>query len=331
MTAEVELFKTDDYHPVGKIPLGPLLQTVFEPLVGKSLADSRFQLRFHAVPDASELAGKPLVVNLKASHGYVSVRIVDQGRILYQHPHSVREVVAAPLRKILIEHDPEATHWGFGVTAPGLEDLPLVRPVPVVDHQVDIAVNADRPRRFHVEQVAEPEPPTATLSELGVDGEIGPGDRVGVVVDEHVYAELTTHIRFSPDVEEGGFLTGRVYRADGHPRCYVVMITAAVRAERTGASLLRFTFTGESFLRMGQRLDSGPDEDQLVGWYHTHLFPASSELGLSTIDDELHTTTFRQPWQVAGLVNIDRDHRVLRFYQADGTEMVTAPYWVTSA
>jgi hypothetical protein len=152
-----------------------------------------------------------------------------------------------------------------------------------------------------------------------------------VVVNRATHRALTHTLAFSREVEEGGFLTGRVYRAQDRPDSpYLVEVTGAVPAERTGASLLGFTFTGESFLRMGSRLASDGGDDQLVGWYHTHLFPATNALGLSSIDVELHTSTFRAPWQVAGLLNLDGDDRVLRWYHADGAGMATSPYWVAS-
>lgn len=103
-------------------------------------------------------------------------------------------------------------------------------------------------------------------------------------------------------------------------------VTGALPAEQVGASLLHFTFTGDSFDRVKRRLDQDRQGERLLGWYHTHLFPATEAMGLSSIDYRLHFTTFRIPWQVAGLVNLDGDDRVLRFYVRRGDEMSLCPH-----
>ncbi len=363
MSAEVELYRTDDYVRVGRVPLVPLLQAMFERVLGEALVGSRFELSFLPVADRSELAGNPSVVNLRSSHGYVQVRIVRDGRLLYQHPHAVREIIARPLQRLLAEQIPAETHWGFGIRGPGFDRVALVRPAPEVEGRVEVTVGSGRPRLFHLEEIHEPDPPTATLAELGADMAAIPGAEaadaadaaaspgVAVVVDRDVADALKHRMTFSAEVEEGGFLAGHVYRDADRPGSHLVKITAAIPGERTGASLLHFTFTGESFLRINEQLARSGRDERLVGWYHTHLFPATSEIGLSSIDVELHTTTFRRPWQVAGLVNIDRhdrDDRVLRFYHATsiaagvadtratdtraGTaeDMVLASYWVAA-
>ncbi|WP_322779703.1 JAB N-terminal domain-containing protein [Frankia sp. Cas4] len=360
MSAEVELYRTDDYVRVGRVPLVPLLQAMFERVLGEALVGSRFELSFLPVADRSELAGNPSVVNLRSSHGYVQVRIVRDGRLLYQHPHAVREIIARPLQRLLAEQIPAETHWGFGIRGPGFDRVALVRPAPEVEGRVEVTVGSGRPRLFHLEEIHEPDPPTATLAELGADMAAIPGAEaaeaaeaapaaspgVAVVVDRDVADALKHRMTFSTEVEEGGFLAGHVYRDADRPGSHLVKITAAIPGERTGASLLHFTFTGESFLRINEQLARSGRDERLVGWYHTHLFPATSEIGLSSIDVELHTTTFRRPWQVAGLVNIDRhdrDDRVLRFYHAQATaagagapdatateDMVLASYWVAT-
>jgi hypothetical protein len=63
----------------------------------------------------------------------------------------------------------------------------------------------------------------------------------------------------------------------------------------------------------------------MLGWYHTHLFAATDDIGLSTIDFRLHFTTFRLPWQIAGLVNLDGQQRVLRFYVRQHDTMALCP------
>jgi len=328
MTVEIELYRTDDYVSAGRIGLIPLLRSVFEPLLGESLSGARYRLTFQPVADRAVLRGEPSVVNLRGSHGYVHVRISKNGVVLYQHPHSVREVVARPLQRVLGEQIPDERHWGFGIVGLGLENLPLVRPKPQAVGSIHVAPTTKRPQVFRLEEVAEPDPPLATLATFGVTGAPRTDDAPGVVLSPEVHEALLHDLEFSEEVEEGGFLVGYVYRDDDQPGQYLVSVTRVLPAERTGASLLHFTFTGESFLRMSDVLARRQWDERVLGWYHTHLFAASESMGLSSIDVELHAGTFRRPWQVAGLVNIADGSRILRFYSWDGSEMRSAPFWV---
>jgi proteasome lid subunit RPN8/RPN11 len=328
---EVELFRSDDYVDAGRLPLLPLLHRVFEPMVGQSLEGTVIQLSFLPLSDRSPVPGSPSVVNLRGSHGYVQVRIVRGRTVLYQHPHALREVIGRPLQELLGRRLPEETHWGFGIRGPGLEKVALVRPEPMTAKRIEIAVGGPRQTLFHIEEVPEPDPPVATLQDLGVCGpaaeaQSGP---LAIVLHQRVHAALVRTRRFSQEVEEGGFLAGFVHRNAAYPGGRLVEVTAAIPAERTGASLLHITFTGESYLRIGESLAARARGESLVGWYHTHLFAATEQFGLSSADTDLHATTFQRPWQVAALVNIDQDTRVLRHYRRTGDDsMELVPYWV---
>jgi hypothetical protein len=214
-----------------------------------------------------------------------------------------------------------------------MDDVVVIRPVPDVEHEVDVRPGAHRVRLFELEQMAEPDPRPASPADLGaedLDTDLGgfAHSPVSVVVEHSVQRQFTMAARFSRQVEEGGFLAGQVFRGPGGPGGFIVKVTAAIKAERSGASRYNFTFTGESFLRIGEQISARPGQERLLGWYHTHLFPATDALGLSSVDIDLHRSTFRLPWQVAALVNLTRDGRMLRFYRADGQGMALAPYWV---
>lgn len=328
MVVGIDLYRTDDYVKSGRVDLSPLLRMVFEPTLGQSLDDAKFSLNFHAVTDLREIPGQPAMVNLRRSHGFVTVRIARNGRVIYRHPHSLREIIARPLQQLLAGSLPEEKHWGFGIAGPGLEHVALVRPAPQAEGSVDLRVSGGRPRRIHVEGLPDPDPPLIALADLQVTGAGTFDAPVGVVFSAAVHEALLRGTPFSDEVEEGGFLIGEVYREQDRPDRYLVHVTQALPAERTGASMLQFTFTGESFLRINEAVSRlGPDM-RLVGWYHTHLFPATKNLGLSTIDVELHTRTFLRRWHVAGLLNLDGDTRQLRAYGWDGETMRQLPFWV---
>jgi len=315
MSAQVDIYRSDDYVLSERIELFPLLRAFFERLLGIELDGARFVLAFLPVEDRNRLDGEPSVVNLRGSHGYVQVRITMGEEILYQHAHSLHELVGRPLQMLLGRLDPQERHWGFGIVGPGVDTGSLIRPKPEVAMHADAAESRSRSRLFHIEEVEEPEPPRATLAELGSTDPLehaeGP---ITVLLLPEAFAELAERLPFSEEVEEGGFLVGYVYTdADRRDRV-LVLITSVLRAERTGASLLEFNFTGDSFIRAGQAIAKRGRDELLVGWYHTHLFAATSTIGLSSIDVELHRTTFRRHWQVAGLVNLHEGTRMVRFY-----------------
>jgi proteasome lid subunit RPN8/RPN11 len=337
MSLVVEIFRSDDYVPDREIPLVPLLGALFTEVVGPDTAGVVFELYFYQIEDLTPDRGSPAMENLRASHGFVRVRILRDGELIYQHPHPVRELIGEPLRQALRRREPEVTHWGYGVRGPGLEAIPLSRPAPRVTHEIRTRTGP-RPRlRLSVEEMPEPEPPETTLAALGAvpedtggtwdDEHADAGPPVVIVAPEALVDTFVRSYPFSDEIEEGGFLAGTVYRDANRPGGYLVHVTAMLPAERTGASMINFTFTGESFLLVSQQLEKRGKEEKLLGWYHTHLFGATSRLGLSSVDVELHRSTFRRPWQVAALVNITGDGRVLRFYHRVDDEMALVPYW----
>jgi proteasome lid subunit RPN8/RPN11 len=336
MTVQIELFRSDDYGDPEHLPLAPLLREVFQTILQRPLPRARFLLSLLAVDDSEPLPGLPTLVNLRGSHGYANVSIIDQDVVVYQHPHTVREIVAEPLQRRLRLEYPDVTHWGFGLVGPGLENLAMVRPTPAVEGHVEIRSDGRRRRTAHVEELPDPEPPSTMLTGLHVADPDhpsgGPSDDleaepVAVVLSQTAHAMLTGH-EFSAEVEEGGFLIGQRHLDRDHPGRHLLEVTAVAPAQSTGASLLRFTFTGESFLRLSDLIARRGHDEHILGWYHTHLFAATPDFGLSTVDVKLHTSTFRRKWQVAALLNLGPDGRVLRFYRSDGDGLTEAPFWV---
>ncbi|WP_037677793.1 JAB N-terminal domain-containing protein [Streptomyces griseus] len=200
---------------------------------------------------------------------------------------------------------------------------------PVVTGTADVDVTRSSRLSFGVRRVEEPEAPRISSSDRHGAGlpqhlEERP---VTVLLTPRVQRLLEHDLRLSLEVEEGGFLLGKVYRrpdsADGH----VVIVEHVLPAEHSGASHMHFTFTGDSFRTMSRVMEERHPEDQLLGWYHTHLFSAVGGMGLSRTDVELHRATFRRPWQVAALINISGGRRVVRCYSRSENSMEACPLW----
>jgi len=327
MSVELAIYRTDDYLPDARQPIVPLLRKVFEPLLGRRLEGCRFSLQFLPVADAAPLPGKPYLVNLRSSHGYLYVQISEGQKVLYRHPHLVSEVVGRPLQRMLAKRDPAETHWGYSIDGPGMEAIRLVRPAPQIIGEMHLTSQPNRPQLFSLEEVEPEPPPLLSLRAHGLEAAIGTHP-VSVLLSRQVYEAFMNTMPLDDDVEDGGFLAGRVHRDADTPERLIVDVTAILPAERTGASFLHFTFTGESFLRVSELLARRGTAEQLVGWYHSHLFAATEQFGLSSIDVELHSSTFRLPWQIAALVNLTDRGRTLRCYAVAGTELTQASYLV---
>jgi hypothetical protein len=328
----VVVFRGPAAEPFRRFTLASILRVAMARMFGAS-AD-RFsvqQVLFYNVPDDDEPTGRPVVHNLNPDWGYARLNLVLDDAYSYSHPHPLWELIGAPLQLILTETDPSVEEWGFCVVAPGLPSRPTVRPTPAVPGAVSLLpYDDDEAPPFRISPVVEPPPPTRALADFGV-AESDPARRaapVKVLVPSALADDLTRTRPFSAEVEEGGFLVGKVWTDADDPAGTIIELGAAPPAEHTGASFLHFTFTGTSFDAVKRDLRGVYGGNRLVGWYHTHLFPATDAMGLSSIDLRLHFTTFRQPWQVAGLLNLEAHRRVLRFYVRSGDHMTECPQWV---
>jgi proteasome lid subunit RPN8/RPN11 len=326
LNSAVEIYRCDGtFRRVEVRPLLDVLRIGLSHLLRRNLSRASFAVLLHEVPDTPRPPGRPAFENLLPELGYATVVVVEDGHITYRHPHPVDELIGRPLRSEIQAKYPPESSWGYRVIGPNVPKL-LTRPTPRVEGSILVdPYDRDESPAFRVRRVPDPDPPLSTLHDFGVDS--APDDLVKVVVHDDVARQLQRDRRFSTEVEEGGFLVGKVFRDEAHEGTFLVEITGALEAHFTGASLLHFTFTGDSFQEVKRNLRERQGE-QLVGWYHTHLFPARERMGLSTIDLDLHFSTFRKPWQLAGLVNLDKnDQRTLRFYVRQDETMDLCPQW----
>ncbi len=269
---------------------------------------------------------RPLAYHTEAI-GYILVEVVRSGRYFYHHPHEVAEVLGPGLERWMAESENPGKAAGYRIVGAGIERL-VQRSTPIPKGVAEVAPYAPgEGPAFRIRPIP-PEPPGPnSLEAFGADPPApdwqGPGrtDFVRVVIDKALHDDLLHRRPFSSRVEEGGFLAGNIYEDRDRPGAYIAHVSAAVPAEQVGASFLHFTFTGDSFTLIKQRLAIEHQGQKLLGWFHTHLFPATDTLGLSSIDLRLHFTTFRIPWQIAGLINLDGADRVLRFYVRQGDDM----------
>jgi len=121
----------------------------------------------------------------------------------------------------------------------------------------------------------------------------------------------------SDSVEVGGFLVGQVYREATNEQL-LVDIQHVLAAENTSASVALLRLTADSWSGLRRRLATDLSGLRLLGWWHTHLFPATDSFGLSGLDETLQRLYFPSPWHFAALLNVSTEQgRVIRCYQPD--------------
>ena len=159
-----------------------------------------------------------------------------------------------------------------------------------------------------------------------------------VYIPENLYEDLQRNLVLSDRKEEGGYILGNVYRLPNSPEQetdssyrWLIEVTDLIMAKSTVGSPALLLFTGDSWSEMNRRRDLEFPDRKLVSWFHTHLFPATDDFGLSGLDQDMHAWYLTRPWQVAILLNLedDTDDRTVRCYQR-GPEnvLVETPFYV---
>lgn len=315
----IELLDAQQRRLAGPVDILALAAPFLRRLPGVGLPGAQIALILLPVPGVdNDLTGETWLRYASPEIGYAQVVVRHAEQVVYRHPHTLGEVLEEGVRRWAAQiNPPPAAYRLTGLTLIGQSGFAP----PAVEGVTEIKPYAQGEQpAFRIRPLPPPEPEPRRLDDFGAAplpaAWLGPGrtDFVHVLVDAKLHAELLRDRPFSAEVEEGGFLTGQVYQDQDRPGAYLVHVTGAPSARHSGASFLHFTFTGDSFGHVKQELDRGRQGERLLGWYHTHLFAASDDFGLSSIDFRLHFTTFRIPWQLAGLVNTTPAQRVLRFY-----------------
>jgi len=179
-------------------------------------------------------------------------------------------------------------------------------------------------RRLVFNKVAAPPLPTISRTELGEGTILGRGKkgRGRILVRQNVYDQLM-EMELSDKVENGGYLLGLPFRTPRSPKNeddpkfkWTVEITDLLAAQGAHGTPGLLLFNGDVWSQMRRTASRDLPDKKLVSWFHTHLFAASDDFGLSGLDQELHRQFFSRPWQVAVLVNIDsQGGREVRCFQ----------------
>jgi hypothetical protein len=333
MDFQVKLYQGPERKYIESLPLLDLIRKSLSRQLGKDINGFDLRVVILNVPEDIIINGTPIVENLVPEFGYAYVTLLLGNRIVYRHPHPLSDILTQTLQTTLRERYPAIDYWCFRIDIPWIPGESRMRRTPHVQGTVPVRPfgPGEKPA-FSIRRIAEEEPPIRTLQEFSVDlEEKQKTAKIKVLLPTRLEHDLDAARPLSNSVEEGGFLLGNVYRDGETQGAYILEIKAAPFAEYTGASFFHFTYTGDSFAIIKRTLREERHGERLLGWFHTHLFPATDELGLTSIDVVLHFGTFTIPWQVAGLINLDFENncRVLRFYVREEDRMVLCPWRVS--
>lgn len=126
---------------------------------------------------------------------------------------------------------------------------------------------------------------------------------IPVFMHQQVNRYVTRHATSNGDREVGGLLLGEVF-LEPEDRVIYPVITHALAARYATEARGHLTFTHATWLDLTrQREDYYPDK-RVLGWYHTH---PGLDIFLSEMDLFIHRNFFRDPWQVALVIDPRQD------------------------
>ncbi len=138
-----------------------------------------------------------------------------------------------------------------------------------------------------------------------------------IFLHQRVNRLITAHAQQNRDREVGGLLLGDA-RQDERGQLYV-LVTHALRAEFANETRGHLTFTQKTWLQLHRMRDQQYPDKVIVGWYHTH---PGWTIFLSQWDLFIHQNFFREPWQIALVIDPSLDRAGI-FVWKDG--VITDP------
>ncbi|MCP4654032.1 MAG: hypothetical protein GY856_01300 [bacterium] len=196
----------------------------------------------------------------------------------------------------------------------------------------ELPLIADQDPHLHFEQLDDqPLAPAVRARPIfTVPGSCRSGETRATVT---AWEQLALSLTASLDREIGGYLVGTV--GEDQNGGETVTIQRAVPAEFAAGDAHVFILSPESGAEIRRRIEQEWPDQELVGWYHSHVFSAKNEVlsGLSDIDEKTHGEQFTRSWQIAALINVWRDGgtvlRQVRIYRRnDDGRLVDVDYSV---
>lgn len=300
----------------------------------------------HYVPDADQT----ISIHPEVSTRYFEVRLFDFERELYKGIYTTDDIFLHGVHYLLRNgirrgHMPADRGPYFYAVIPSTRLLSSV-PFDLLPEEAyknedlfHLPPRAKETPRIQFRPIPQPPLPERDPATFGVVESRGKGEAQAgrVFMPARLYDDLRRRLILSEKKEEGGYILGNVYRLPGSPENedapdfrWLLEVTDLLMAEDTVGSFALLLFTGNSWSKISHLRDRDYPTRRLVGWFHTHLFPATDTFGLSGADQDMHSWYLPKPWQVAILLNQEENkQRSVRCYQRGPTgELVETPFEV---
>ncbi len=141
-----------------------------------------------------------------------------------------------------------------------------------------------------------------------------------IFMHQRVNLAITQHARQNSQREVGGILLGDV-RRDEQGWLYLV-VTHALPAEFANEARGHLTFTQNTWVKIHRTRESLHPDKTIVGWYHTH---PGWTIFLSKWDLFIHQNFFKQPWQIALVIDPSLDRAGFFVWKGGAVDNPDAP------
>jgi hypothetical protein len=305
---------------------------------------------FSAPYDPATQTAPTLQMHPLARVRYFVVRLYDVQELKYEGAYSVDDIFLHGAHYLLhhrvekgeLPPDRGPYHYAIVPSREPVHKIPadlLPDEMYAIEGIFALPVRADDEPRIAFRKIIEPPFPEQGLAQPDQAVLYGQGEpqKGQVIIPQPIYDLWREHLELSQENEEGGYIVGRVYRQPGSPPQesdeefrWIVEISDIFAAEGAIGTPVSLLFTHDTWSRGRIRRARDFPGRELVGWWHTHPFPASDAFGLSGWDQEKHARFFTRPYQVAILLNIEAEEpRTVRCYQRDSNGLlVETPYLV---
>ena len=114
-----------------------------------------------------------------------------------------------------------------------------------------------------------------------------------VILHRRVYDTMINGLKLSRTEENGGYLLGYSYRMPESPEDesdlsfeWAIEITDVIKSQSAYGNAMVLMFTHDSWSEINNEIDRNYPDKKLVSWFHTHLFKATDDFGLSGLDQK---------------------------------------------
>lgn len=173
----------------------------------------------------------------------------------------------------------------------------------------NVTIRLDMAREVPVRLVAAPPSPLPPATPRPTEtllwrpdrrADEGAEERLPIYLYPEAYAAIREHSKPDLHREHGGYLLGRHLRDDAGD---YVTVERAFPVPDTKAEPTSFEFSSANGVALFDETER--TGLQVVGWYHSH---PRMDVFLSGHDLFIHNGYFREPWQVALVVEPEKDH-----------------------